>query len=142
MQDFPSALESAWNADPTLAAAGLTPLYGDVAPPGGTYPYAVLAVLGGRVILRNFTRTAVDEDHYRVNVYATTRDGAAALGAVATAFLDGLQDVPLAFDAGTQVDFHRTGDTLMRLPRAGAGGVPFVWVFSTTYLARVARTRP
>jgi hypothetical protein len=140
--DFLDALVDAWAADAALAAAGIGTLYEDVDVDSG-YPYAVVTGLGERKPLRTFGKGQVHEQHIRVNIFADDKDEAAALGALARAFLESIQANPLTFDEGRQTDSHQTGGDLIlsNRRRAGVDGVPFVWLRSWTWQISWARDR-
>jgi hypothetical protein len=140
--DFLDALVDAWAADAALAAAGIGTLHEDV-DVDSDYPYAVVTGLGERKPLRTFGKGQVHEQHIRINVFSASRDEAAALGALARAFLESVQANPLTFDEGRQTDSHQTGGDLVltRPRRAGVDGVPFVWLRSWTWQISWARDR-
>jgi hypothetical protein len=127
--DFVSALVDAWAADAALAAAGIGTLHEDV-DVDSDYPYAVVTGLGERKPLRTFGKGQVHEQHIRINVFSASKDEAAALGALARAFLE-------------STDSHQTGGDLVltRPRRSGVAGVPFVWLRSWTWQISWARDR-
>jgi hypothetical protein len=140
--DFVSALVDAWAADAALAAAGIGTLHEDVDVDSG-YPFAVVTGLGERKPLRTFGKGQVHEQHIRINVFSASKDEAAALGALARAFLESIQANPLTSDEGRQTDSHQTGGDLVltRPRRPGVAGVPFVWLRSWTWQISWARDR-
>jgi hypothetical protein len=138
--DLLGALAEAWAADGTLA--GIGSLHLGVDPESG-YPFAVVSNLGTRIKHRNFGHSQVHEMHVRVNVTSDNEDEAATLGKLARAFLERLQANPLTFDEGRLIDSHQTGeDLVLTKPRkAGAGGQPFVWIYSVTWQFSTVRDR-
>jgi hypothetical protein len=140
--DFLDALIDAWAADAALAAAGIGTLHEDV-DVDSDYPYAVVTGLGERKPLRTFGKGQVHEQHIRINIFSDDKDEAAALGALARAFLESIQANPLTFDEGRQTDSHQTGGDLVltRPRRPGVAGVPFVWLRSWTWQISWARDR-
>jgi hypothetical protein len=140
--DFLDALIDAWAADAALAAAGIGTLHEDV-DVDSDYPYAVVTGLGERKPLRTFGKGQVHEQHIRINIFSDDKDEAAALGALARAFLESVQANPLTFDEGRQTDSHQTGGDLVltRPRRPGVAGVPFVWLRSWTWQISWARDR-
>jgi hypothetical protein len=138
--DFLSALREAWEADATLAAAGIGAFHFGV-DPGGDYPYVVAIDLGTKVTLRNFGKGQIHEQHLRINVFADDEAESATLGALARTFLESVKTNPLTFDEGRQVDFHQTGENQIKLRKPGAGARPFIWVRSLNWTAKIARDR-
>jgi hypothetical protein len=140
--DFVSALCDAWAADAVLAAAGIGTLHEDVDVDSG-YPYAVVTGLGERKPLRTFGKGQVHEQHIRINIFSADKDEAAALGALARAFLESIQANPLTSDEGRQTDSHQTGGDLIlsNRRRAGVDGVPLVWLRSWTWAFSYSRDR-
>jgi hypothetical protein len=140
--DFLDALVDAWAADGTLSAAGIGTLHEDV-DVDSDYPYAVVRSLGERKPLRTFGKGQVHEQHIRINIFSYDKDEAAALGALARAFLESIQANPLTSDEGRQTDSHQTGGDLIlsNRRRAGVDGVPFVWLRSWTWAVKIARDR-
>jgi hypothetical protein len=140
--DFVSALQEAWAADGTLAAAGIGVLNFGI-DPEGEYPYAVMTHLGGRKPLRTFAKGQIHEELYRINISTNNKPEAAALGKLALAFLESIQAAPPTFDDGRLTDSHQNGDMLVIANRwkPGIGGVPIVWLCSLTWSFKLSRDR-
>jgi hypothetical protein len=140
--DLIQALIDAAAADATLAAAGLETWQHGV-DTGDSYPYLVVTSIGIKIANRNFGPGQIHEQHLRVNIFAISDAEAATLGALARAFLESLQAAPLVFDEGRQVDFHQTGEDLIitNRRRPGTEGVSFVWLCSSTWVAKIVRDR-
>jgi hypothetical protein len=134
--DFLSAIFARWDADGSLQAAGLTPLYFGSAP-GGRYPYSVLQNPAGKVERRTFGGGHVDHETYRLSIWSPDEDAAATLGEAARGVLDAIGPDPPAFDDGTLVEFLRTADVLHATKRQGTGGNPLIFVKVLTYSAKI-----
>lgn len=140
-QTFLAALTEWWGSNAALSAVGIGTLHFGTAP-GNDYPYAVATKSGGNVSHRNFTKTSIDMDIWRIAITSNDADQAFRLGSVATAALDTLLDNPLAFDDGVLLVLERSGENTAKLRHAGTGGAPFVWLFSITLKSKIQRTRP
>jgi hypothetical protein len=139
--DFLEALTEWWGSNAAIGAAGLSTLHFGTAP-GNDYPYAVATKSGGNVSHRNFTKTSIDVDVWRIAITSNDPDQAFRLGSVATTALDTLLDNPLVFDDGVLLVLERSGENMVKLRHSGTGGAPFVWLFSITLKSKIQRIRP
>ena len=138
--DFGAALKTYWEADPTLAA--ITPmLFHDLAPNGPTvYPLAILAKVGGTADELNAGRGYVDVDHYQVGLFHPDRDSAVLACDSAHDVLKTLNDNPLTFTGGYQMEFMPGHHSILRSVHHLRGTV-YVWMAYRVYRVKIGRTR-